>query len=93
MYAIRSYYVLQGYKRAKESNVWESNIDELLDKMTQFPTDPFSSTLMDMFDYDYLVKAESIENIIEKALSIREQLKHTEKFVTVREKYFRNNFV
>jgi len=80
--------LLQGYKRAKESNVWESNIDELLDKMTQFPTDPFSSTLMDMFDYDYLVKAESIENIIEKALSIREQLKHTEKFVTVREKYF-----
>ncbi len=80
--------LLQGYKRAKESNVWESNIEELLDKMTQFPTDPFSSKLMDIFDYDYLVKAESIENIIEKSLTIREQLKHTERYVTVSEKYF-----
>ena len=80
--------LLQGYKRAKESNVWESNIEELLDKMTQFPTEPFSTKLMDMFDYDYLVKAESIESIIEKSLIIREQLKDTERFVTVSEKYF-----
>jgi len=85
--------LLQGYKRAKESNVWEANIDELIDKITQIPTEPFSKRLMGIFDYDYLVKSESIESIIEKSLLIREQMEHTQRFVTVNEKYFSLPFV
>jgi hypothetical protein len=80
--------LLQGYKRAKESNVWESNIDELVEKMTQFPTEPFALKLMSIFDYDYVVNSENIYSIIEKSLTIREQMKHTERFVTIDEKYF-----
>ena len=80
--------LLQGYRRANQSSAWESNMDELVDKLTHLPTDPFPIKLMELFDYNYLVLSESIENIIGKSLAIREQMKHTQRFVNVNERYF-----
>ncbi len=80
--------LLQGYKRAKETDVWESNINELVDNLTHLPTAPFSRELMKLFDYNYLALSEPIETIIDKALVIREQMEHTKRYVTVSEKYF-----
>ena len=80
--------MLQGYRRANQSSVWESNMDGLVDKLTHLPNDPFPIKLMELFDYNYLVLSESIECIIEKALVIREQMKHTQRFVKVNERYF-----
>jgi len=80
--------LLQGYRKAKQLSVWESKMDNLVDKLTHLTTDPFLCELMELFDYNYLVLSESIEDVIEKALVIREQMKHTQRFVTISEKYF-----
>ena len=80
--------LLQGYRKAKQSNVWESNMEGLVEKLTHLPTDPFPCKLMKLFDYDYLVLSESIESIIEKTLNIRGQMEHTQRFVKIKERYF-----
>jgi hypothetical protein len=80
--------LLQGYRRANQSSAWVSNMDELVDKLTHLPSDPFSVKLMELFNYNYLVLSESIDSIIEKALVLREQMKCTQRFVEVHEKYF-----
>lgn len=85
--------LLQGYKKAKESNVWESNMDGLVEKMTQYPTAPFPVRLMELFDFDYLVMSHSIENIIKKSLVIREQMEHTQRSITIDEKYYSRPFL
>lgn len=80
--------LLQGYRKAKESTVWESNMDNLVEKLTHFPTDPFPTELMKIFDYHYLVQSEDINSIIEKALILRERMEHTKRYVTISERYF-----
>ncbi|MCT4643639.1 MAG: hypothetical protein N4A74_01535 [Carboxylicivirga sp.] len=80
--------LLQGYRKAKESTVWESNMDKLVKKLTHFPTAPFPVELMKLFDYYFLVKSEDINSIIEKALITRERMKHTKRYVTIKEQYF-----
>lgn len=80
--------LLQGYKKANQSLVWESNLDELVEKLTHLPTAPFPTQLMKLFDYNYLVLSEDIENIIEKALQIREQMQHKQRFIRMEERYF-----
>ena len=77
--------LLQGYRKAKESTVWESNMDNLVEKLTHFPTDPFPTELMKIFDYHYLVQSEDINSIIEKALILRERMEHTKRYVTINE--------
>jgi hypothetical protein len=61
---------------------------ELVDKLTHLSNAPFPIKLMELFNYNFLVLSESIESIIEKALAIREQMKHTQRFVDVHERYF-----
>jgi len=73
--------LLQGYRKAKQSSAWEDKLDLLVDKMTHLPTDPFSQKLMRLFNYNYLVVSEPIDDIIEKSLKIREQMKHTQRYV------------
>jgi hypothetical protein len=85
--------LLQGYRKAKQINVWEDNLDALVDKVTQLPTDPFSSELMNLFNYYYLVLSEDINSLIEKSLEVRELLKPTERFVTIDEKYYNIPFI
>ncbi len=80
--------LLQGYRRASQSSAWESNMAELVEKLTHLPTDPFAIKLMELFDYNYLVLSESIETIIDKSLVIREQMMHTQRFVNVHEQYY-----
>lgn len=80
--------ILQGYRKAKQSSAWMENVDTLVEKMTHLPTDPFSCKLMKLFNYNYLVLTEPIEVIIEKSLKIREQMKHTERYVDVIEQYY-----
>jgi hypothetical protein len=80
--------MLQGYKKAKQSLAWESNMDDLIEKMTHLPTAPFPTQLMNLFDYNYLVLSEDISTLIEKALHIREQMEHTQRFVHIEETYF-----
>jgi hypothetical protein len=80
--------LLQGYKKANQSLAWESNLDELVEKLTHLPTAPFPTQLMKLFDYNYLILSESIESIIEKALQIREQMQHKQRFVRMEEQYF-----
>jgi hypothetical protein len=80
--------LLQGYNKAKETLAWESSLDRLVDKMTQLPTAPFPTKLMKMFDYDYLVSGENITSIIEKALVIREQMQHKQRYVRIKEQYY-----
>ncbi|MBS2101377.1 hypothetical protein KEM10_24060, partial [Carboxylicivirga linearis] len=80
--------LLQGYRKAKESTVWESKMDNLVEKLTHLPTAPFPTELMKLFDYDFLVQSEDINSIIEKALIIRERMKHTKRYVTINERYF-----
>ena len=80
--------LLQGYRKAKESTVWESKMDNLVDKLTHLPTAPFHIELMKLFDYDFLVQSEDINRIIEKALVIRQRLQHTQRYVTIKERYF-----
>ncbi len=52
--------LLQGYRRATQSSAWESNMNELVGKLTHLPTDPFPIKLMELFDYNYLVLSEDI---------------------------------
>lgn len=85
--------LLNGYKRAKESAIWEADIDNLVGKLTHLPTAPFPRKLMTLFDYNYLVLSEPIDTIIEKALETREQMKHTKRYVTIKEKYFNFPFL
>jgi hypothetical protein len=80
--------LLQGYKKANQSLAWESNLDELVEKLTHLPTAPFPTQLMKLFDYNYLILSESIESIIDKALQIREQMQHKQRFVRMEEQYF-----
>lgn len=80
--------LLQGYNKAKESLAWESSLDKLVDKMTQLPTAPFPVKLMKMFDYDYLVSGENITTIIDKALVLREQMQHKQRYVRIKEQYY-----
>lgn len=80
--------LLQGYRKAKESTVWESKMDNLVEKLTHLPTAPFPTELMKLFDYDFLVQSEDINSIIEKALIIRERMKHAKRYVTIKERYF-----
>lgn len=80
--------LLQGYRKAKESTVWESNMANLVEKLTQLPTDPFPTELMKIFDYHYLVESEDINTIIEKALILRVRMEHTKRYVTINERYF-----
>ncbi|WP_282039366.1 hypothetical protein [Saccharicrinis aurantiacus] len=80
--------LLQAYKKAAESTVWESNMDILIEKLTHFPTAPFPVELMSLFDYNYLVQSEDIDSVIDKALIIRERMEHTQRYVTINEKYF-----
>ena len=85
--------LLQGYRKAKESTVWESNMDNLVAKLTHLPTAPFPIELMKLFDYDFLVKSEDINSIIEKALIIKERMVHTKRHVTIKESYFSFLFI
>jgi hypothetical protein len=80
--------LLQGYRKAKESTVWESKMDNLVEKLTHLPTAPFHIELMKLFDYDFLVQSEDINSIIEKAFIIRQRLQHTQRYVTIKERYF-----
>ncbi|WP_075604059.1 hypothetical protein [Saccharicrinis aurantiacus] len=80
--------LLQGYKRGSETIAWESNMDELMDKLTHLPTDPFSVKLMGLFDYHYLALKENIDCIINRSIKLREVEKDTERFVTIDERYF-----
>ncbi len=80
--------MLQGYQKAKQSSVCKNNVDMLVEKMTHLPTDPFSQKLMELFNYNYLVLSEPIDTIIDKSLEIREQMKHTERYVDITEHYF-----
>jgi hypothetical protein len=80
--------LLQGYRKAEQSGVWESKMNSLVEKLTHLPTAPFPDSLMQLFDYNYLVLSEDINVIIEKALVIREQMQRTKRTVTIREKYF-----
>ncbi len=80
--------LLQGYKRAKQTSAWESEMNALVDKLTHLPTDSFSLELMELFDYHYLVLSEPIEVILKQALELREQMEHTQRFVTIDEQYF-----
>ncbi len=80
--------LLQGYRKAKDTAVWESKVDNLVEKLTHLPTAPFPIELMKLFDYNYLVQSEDINSIIEKALVLREQMKHTRRYVTIKERYF-----
>lgn len=81
--------LLHGYRRAKNSGIGESEADSLEGRMTHLPTDPFSRKLMKLFNYDYLVLSESIENIIEKALRIRDAMQDRQRFVQINEQYYR----
>jgi len=85
--------LLNGYRKAQETFTWESNIDELVKKITLLPTDPFSIKLMELFDYDYIVNGDSINLIIEKSLIIREQMQSMKRFVNVTEEYYRIPFL
>lgn len=85
--------LLNGYRKAQETFTWESNIDELVDKITHLPTDPFSIRLMELFDYDYIVSGDSINLILEKSLIIREQMQSMKRFVNVTEEYYRIPFL
>jgi len=80
--------LLQGYNKAKESLVWESSLDNLIEKMTHLPTAPFPKKLVELFDYHYLVSGEDISIIIDKALVIREQMRHKQRYVRMKEKYY-----
>ena len=80
--------LLQGYRKAKQSGIWESNMDGLVNKLTHLPTAPFPGELMRLFDYNYLVLSEDIKEIIDKAIAIREQMKHTKRFVKIYERYY-----
>jgi len=80
--------MLQGYKKAKQSLVWESNMDDLIERMTHLPTAPFPTELMKLFDYNYLVLSDDISTLIQKALQMREQMQHTQRFVHIEEKYY-----
>lgn len=84
---------LQGFRKAKQSKIWESNMEELVDKLTLLPTDPFTVELMRMFDYEYLVLSNDIETIIDKSLIMREQMKYTKRSIRVNKKYFRRPFL
>ena len=85
--------LLNGYRKAQETFTWESNIDELVNKITHLPTDPFSIKLMELFDYDYIVNGDSINLIIEKSLIIREQMQSMKRFVNVTEEYYQIPFL
>jgi hypothetical protein len=80
--------LLQAYRKAKQSKVWESDMDKLVEKLIHLPTDPFLVSLMKLFDYDFLVQSDEINNIIDKSLEIREQMKHSQRLVTINEEYF-----
>lgn len=80
--------LLHGYRRAKQSAIWESGLDNLVAKLTHLPTAPFPKKLMELFDYNYLVLSEPIETIIDKALAIRENMKDTKRYITINEKYY-----
>ncbi|WP_291861476.1 hypothetical protein [Marinilabilia sp.] len=80
--------LLQGHNKAKESLAWESSLDNLIEKMTQLPTAPFPTKLMELFDYHYLVCGEDIATIIDKALVIREQMRHKQRYIRMKEKYY-----
>ena len=41
--------LLQGYKRAKQTSAWESDMNTLVDKLTHLPTAPFPRKLMEIF--------------------------------------------
>ena len=85
--------LLQGYRKAKQSGIWESDMDNLIDKLSHLPTAPFHRNLMKLFDYNYLVLSEEINSIVEKSLSVREQMKHTQRVVTIKEEYYSLPFI
>lgn len=76
------------YKNAKDSNVDEPGKEKIVNKLTHLPNDPFSTKLMELFDYYYLILSEDIESIIRRALEMRVYMEHTERYVTLEEKYF-----
>lgn len=80
--------LLQSYKKADQTLAWESNLNELVGKLTHVPTAPFPTQLMKLFDYNYMVLSEDIESIIEKALLIREQMQDKQRFICMEEDYF-----
>ncbi|WP_430811608.1 MULTISPECIES: hypothetical protein [unclassified Carboxylicivirga] len=80
--------LLQGYKKAKQSYAWESDMEGLIDKLTHLPTDPFSVQLMKLFDYHYLVLSEDINALIDKALQMRAFMEDNQRFVRIEEQYF-----
>ena len=80
--------ILQGYRKAEQSNVWESDMDSIIENLTLLPTAPFYDSLMKLFDYDYLVLSEDINMIINKAIVIREQISFTQRTVTINETYY-----
>jgi len=80
--------LLQGYNKAKDHSAWESNVDTLIQKMTHLPTAPFPVQLMKLFNYHYLVSGEDISTIIDKALKIREQMQHKQRYVRIKEQYY-----
>lgn len=80
--------LLQGYKKALQSPVWEGKLDDLIEKMTHLPTAPFEVKLMNLFDYNYLVLSEDIHSIIDKSLVIRKSMEHEERFVKIEEQYY-----
>ncbi len=80
--------LLQGYNKAKEALAWESNLENLIKKMTHLPTAPFPRQLMKLFDYHYIVLGEDIVTLINNALRIREQMQHKQRFVRIKEEYY-----
>lgn len=80
--------LLQGYNKAKDHSAWESNVDNLIQKMTHLPTAPFPVQLMKLFDYHCLVSGEDITTIIDKALEIRKQMQHKQRYIRIKEKYY-----
>ena len=85
--------LLQGYRKTRQSKIWETEMDELIDRLTILPNDPFTVELMKMFDYDYLVLSNDIREIIDKALIIRNQMEHMKRFVTIDKTFFKIPFI
>lgn len=85
--------LLQAYKRAKQTTAWESDMKSLVEKLTQLPNDPFSIEIIELFQYHYLTLSEKIDTVIDKALSIRQHQESTQRFITVKQKFYNNLFL
>ena len=59
--------ILRSYQRAKANPHLEIDIEKTIELLLDFPTDSLSVSMMRLFDFEYLVKGVSIDNLITKA--------------------------